>query len=699
MLRLLFIASLFLYGIEWILAQTGEITGQVKDEAGVGVPFANVAAEQGGAIISGTSTDFDGYFTIKPLNPGVYDIRVSYIGYSTSLTQGVQVSSDQIRELTISVKPEETVLGVIDIVEYKVPLIDKENNSTKNTITKEEIAALPTRDVNSIASTSAGVYQEDEGGSLNIKGARSDGTEYYIDGVRVRGSTKIPAQAIEQMTVVTGGVPAKYGNATGGIITITTRGPSRTFGGSFEGATSQGMDAYGFNLATFNLTGPVIKKNKGTNEEKTIVGFFVAGEYLRHKDADPSAVGLYKAKDDVLRDLEQNPLVPSPVSDAFIVATETVTRDQLEKIKSKENVAENNYSLTGKLDFRVTDDINLTFGGSMDYVKRHEWVDRYSMFNYINNPLYNENTWRVYGRFTQRFSQKAALDAEQGISRSAFQNAFYMVQVDFTKVYDKREDESHGFNPFDYGYLGNYNIHKAPIYDYSRDETSEKTGWRQIGYRDTLVEFAPSDVNPTTTNFTDKYYQLAGAEFVNGVWTSPESGAQTGFYESLDQILINNGMLNGDRPRVPHDIWFNTGRQFDGYGVVSDNDQYRLAVSGSVDILRPGTASRNKHALEFGFEFEQRVDRGYSIIPIGLWGLMRQLTNSHIAGLDENNPILRIDGENYNYNDPNLPAFGMNDTILYNRLYVAGQQSNFDRSLRRSLGLADNNTDFINTDG
>jgi len=81
MFRLLLIASVFLFNIGWVIAQTGEITGQVKDETGAGVPFANVAAEVDGALVSGTSTDFDGYFTIKPLNPGKYDLKVSYIGY------------------------------------------------------------------------------------------------------------------------------------------------------------------------------------------------------------------------------------------------------------------------------------------------------------------------------------------------------------------------------------------------------------------------------------------------------------------------------------------------------------------------------------------------------------------------------------------------------------------------------------------
>ena len=50
-----------------------------------------------------------------------------------------------------------------------------------------------------------------------------------------RGSSNVlPQSAIDQMTVVTGGLPAQYGDATGGIISITTQGPSRITRGGFE---------------------------------------------------------------------------------------------------------------------------------------------------------------------------------------------------------------------------------------------------------------------------------------------------------------------------------------------------------------------------------------------------------------------------------------------------------------------------------
>ena len=91
-------------------------------------------------------------------------------------------------------------------------------------------------------------------------------TFYYIDGIKVRGSTSLPKSAIEEVSVMTGGVPANYGDATGGIISITTRGASRFYFGGVEAVTSgfklgentYGLDNYGYNLFEGVLSGPLL---------------------------------------------------------------------------------------------------------------------------------------------------------------------------------------------------------------------------------------------------------------------------------------------------------------------------------------------------------------------------------------------------------------------------------------------------------
>ena len=83
-------------------------------------------------------------------------------------------------------------------------------------MTSEEIDRMATRSASGVAQQIGGVYS-DNSGNLNVRGARSDANYYYIDGIKVRGgANSLPQSAIEQVSVMLGGVPAQYGDVTGG---------------------------------------------------------------------------------------------------------------------------------------------------------------------------------------------------------------------------------------------------------------------------------------------------------------------------------------------------------------------------------------------------------------------------------------------------------------------------------------------------
>ena len=82
-----------------IFAQSGSLEGKITDKnTGETVPFANVVAERNGNQIAGVTTDFDGNYTIKPLDPGTYDLIVSFVGYGQVTLEGIVVSSNKIIE-------------------------------------------------------------------------------------------------------------------------------------------------------------------------------------------------------------------------------------------------------------------------------------------------------------------------------------------------------------------------------------------------------------------------------------------------------------------------------------------------------------------------------------------------------------------------------------------------------------------------
>lgn len=183
------VLSLVITTANLLIASSGAIQGKVSDSnSGEGLSFANVTIKIAG-VVTGAQTDFDGYYSIKPIPTGTYNLEVNYIGYASQITNGVLVVADKITFLDIQMGAESEVLDELVIVEYGTLFIKKCKSATDNIVTKEDIDNLPTRNVNSIASTSVGVYQSDEVSSTTIKGCRSDVTDYFIDGIRVRGKT------------------------------------------------------------------------------------------------------------------------------------------------------------------------------------------------------------------------------------------------------------------------------------------------------------------------------------------------------------------------------------------------------------------------------------------------------------------------------------------------------------------------------
>ncbi|MFT5971859.1 MAG: hypothetical protein ACI9A8_000610, partial [Cryomorphaceae bacterium] len=205
--NLYLLGFIFLIFSNSLFAQVGSGTlkGTLKDsETGEPLPFVNIVLQKGDRQVTGSATDFDGKYTIKPIQPGVYDVLISYVGYNAKKIEGVQINNGKITfvdiELDAGVRLEE-----FEIIEYTVPLIDKDGGSSGGTVSREDIKKMPGRSANSIAATVGGVQENANGTS--IRGAREGNTFYYIDGIKIRGNTNLPKAAIEEVQVMTGGIP------------------------------------------------------------------------------------------------------------------------------------------------------------------------------------------------------------------------------------------------------------------------------------------------------------------------------------------------------------------------------------------------------------------------------------------------------------------------------------------------------------
>ncbi|MCG9881582.1 MAG: TonB-dependent receptor, partial [Bacteroidia bacterium] len=325
-MKKIYILLAVLLGIQFALqAQSGmgTVRGTVKDaKTKKAMDFVSITIKLNGVTKATTMTDDDGGFVIKTLQPGEYDLYASFVGYSNTVIKGISVSAEGDRFVNFNMEPSSGTTLTEVVVQHKKQLVDP--GGVKGDVkTNKEILALGTRDIQKIAGTTLGVESR-SGGTPIFRGSRADGTAYYIDGVRVQsGSTNIPANAIDQIQVITGGTPAQYGDFVGGAISITTKAPTKNVVGGVEVTTSSPFTGYLDNSQYNNfqgfVSGPLKTINKGRgSEERVILGYLVSGAFTYGRSL--AAVDLYAVKPEKLREIHERPLVAGPENSLYPAA-------------------------------------------------------------------------------------------------------------------------------------------------------------------------------------------------------------------------------------------------------------------------------------------------------------------------------------------------------------------------------------------
>jgi hypothetical protein len=662
-------------------SQLGEIRGKVLDsKTKKPLDYASVTIELNGAVRATTLTDDDGQFIVKTLQPGQYTIKVTYTGYVNAVVNGVDVISDQIafQNIAMQMKEDGKVLEEV-VIKRKKPLVDPEGKGGA-TIGAKEIMSLPQRNTNMIANTVAGVDAR-AGGTPNIRGARADGTAYYIDGVRVQGgaSTNIPQNAIDQIQIITGGTPAQYGDFIGGAIAINTKAPSRNWQGGFEYISASPFNGYldntQYNELQFYISGPLKIFNKGRGEQERILGFMLSGSTVFNRDGRPSAVDMYKVKDQRLLEMKENPLVQLE-GGGFVPAGEYLQREDLERIDYRQNASTYSINAQGNFTYQVSKNTYVRVGYQGNMFRGRDFNFFHSLTNYDQNAFRSDNTFRTYMQLTQNFQPKKGDDGRP--KPSTISNAYYTVRA----AYEVRQVElmasEHMRDFFQYGYLGTFTNYNRPTFQrvfkgfgdsadvFLLDGTGQEIRlsapyWRQVGFRDTLLVFNQADVNRVRGNYTRQI-----SDFFN------QNGQGL---TSISQLRGLGGMVNGDQPAGIHsNLWASVGNLQGATYQRFTNEAITIYAMSEASVA-PKSKPKAKHDLQFGVTFEQQFRRQYNLNANGLWTLMRILVdNSHIKGPDSTRAIINLDQNGV-----------FQDTVFFRDLIDVNSQSNFDRNLRNKL--------------
>ena len=120
-LLIVVLTSTVLAGTNGILE--GVITDKKTNEKMPGVTVLVTGTQQGG------TSNNDGYYQVQNLRAGAYDVRFSYVGYSTLVIKNVLINPDVRTKLNVQLDPSDVQMSEIVVVQEK-PAIQRDVTGT-----------------------------------------------------------------------------------------------------------------------------------------------------------------------------------------------------------------------------------------------------------------------------------------------------------------------------------------------------------------------------------------------------------------------------------------------------------------------------------------------------------------------------------------------------------------------------------------
>lgn len=219
-----------------LLAQRGTISGQVVDKVsqepliGVNILLLNTTI--------GVASDVNGKFSLSNVPIGTYSLRVTYLGYEPRLLTDVVVQPS--RPTVLQIELQETAVQSDEIIVTANPFeIPADAPLSFKTLSAEEVRRTPggqgdiSRSLLSLPGVIGGV---DNRNDLLVRGGGPGENAYILDGIEIPQINHFPTQGatggplgllnvdlIADTEFLTGGFPARYGDALSSMLSIKNR--------------------------------------------------------------------------------------------------------------------------------------------------------------------------------------------------------------------------------------------------------------------------------------------------------------------------------------------------------------------------------------------------------------------------------------------------------------------------------------------
>jgi hypothetical protein len=220
----------------YIAAQSGIIKGRVfnsiNNEA---IMFANVILE---GTSKGATTDVEGNYEITGVEPGIYNVKVTYIGFTDKVEYEIEVTNSKPYIVNLAMEEQSTKLE--EIVVKASPFNKSEESPVSlRTIGVSEIARNPGggRDISKVLQslpgvTSASSFRND----LIIRGGAPNENRFYLDDVEVPNINHFATQGasggpvglinvdfIREVDFYSGAFPSNRGNSLSSVFNFKQR--------------------------------------------------------------------------------------------------------------------------------------------------------------------------------------------------------------------------------------------------------------------------------------------------------------------------------------------------------------------------------------------------------------------------------------------------------------------------------------------
>ncbi len=235
----------------------GQVTNAVNGEPVLGAQI-EVGRGQHGAV-SGA----EGRYRVAEIRPGVYRVAVRAVGFKPVVQDSVVVSGGRATVINVQLAPEAVELPGLAVEARPDRLLDPRIAATVQQVTAADLRELPVTSIEQAVQLQAGVVE------ASFRGGRAGQEVLILDGMAVKNQLDaasgpagiaIPPIAVSEVTLVTNGFSAQYGQALSGMVMAVTRDGGDRLEGTLALETDrlmgQGSD-YGFDRLVAALSGPL----------------------------------------------------------------------------------------------------------------------------------------------------------------------------------------------------------------------------------------------------------------------------------------------------------------------------------------------------------------------------------------------------------------------------------------------------------